>query len=116
MRLRQLAAPNPPDQQQAPGNREKSEAEELDRPVGRVDAEAKHQQRIDDHRQRGPAPGEGSALSLEARIPCVRHCRASTMAALADSARMQIDRTTRSLEYGNGRECLIAISLAFQRW
>ncbi len=114
--LRQLAASALSNQQHAAGNREESDTEKFDRSIGRVDTKSKHQECIDDHRQPSPTPGEGSALGLKARCPCPCHWRASTIAALADSAKMQIDKTGKSLEYGSGRECLMAISLALQLW
>lgn len=114
--LRQLAATPLSNQQHAGGNRQESDAEEFDWPIGRVDADAKHQQRIDDHRQPGPRPGESRALGLKTRIPHTLYWRSKTIAAAADSARMQIDKTGKSLEYGSEHECLIAISLALHRW
>lgn len=95
---RQLAAPNLSDHEHAGGNRQESDAEEFDWPVCGVDAKAKHQQRVDDHRQPGPGPGKSRALGLKTRIPHTLYWRSKTIAAAADSARMQIDKTGKSLE------------------
>lgn len=113
---RQFASSSRADQQHSAGDRQECETEKLDRSIGRIDADAKHQQRIDEHCQCCSAPGESSALRLKTGITHALYWRSRTTAAAADSASMQIAKPGKSLEYGNGRECLIAISLDLHRW